>query len=96
MKRLQLFCLFFFAAIAGSAQTPALTVVSNKPAVRHDTSKRLSPDEDDDDEEGAVERVDGMRVGRGVLGRWPFDTTGAMEKAAAVEQSWTGSRPAPA
>src|SRR6202012_1014428 len=85
-----LFCLFCFAAIAAGAQTPALTVVSNKPAARHDTSKRLSPDEDDEEEEGSVQRVGGMRTGRGVLGHWPFDTTGATEKAAAVEQTWKG------
>ena len=102
-------CLFAatLASFAGSAQSPSLTLTGNHPAARHDrsqplstqisadTSKRLSPD-DDDEEAQTAERLDGFKVGRGVLGRWRFDTAGAMTKAAAVEQTWTGSRPAPA
>lgn len=91
-----IFCFALVAAGTARAQTPALKVVSNNPAVRHDTSSRLSPDDDDDDDAGITRRVDGFRTGRGVMGRWRFDTTGAMAGAAAIEQTHQGSRPAPA
>ena len=108
MKQPLIFCFALVAAGAAHGQTPALTVVSSNPAVRHDksqplsaqfaadTSKRLSPDDDDDDDGGVTPRVDGFRTGHGVTGRWSFDTAGAMIKAAAIEQTHQGSRPAPA
>lgn len=105
MKRLLFTSVVLLAAGQVRSQTPmpTLTGIHSNAAVKHDTSarlvadtvQRLSPDEEDDVEEGNDSGYIGIsKVGRGIsqleghVGK-PWDP------ARSVEQTWFGSRPAP-
>ena len=106
----RLLFLFALALAAGQVRSqdnqPALAGLHSNKAVKHDvspplsagiaadTGRRLSPDEDDDDEEGRIEG----RTGRSKMGIGLHTEEGRRMNtavAAAVEQVWFGSRPAP-
>ena len=79
---------------------PVLTTIHSNKAVKHDISaplsdQRLSPDDDNDDDEGK----DSGRIGPSRIGRGISQLEGRIGKpwnsAVSIEQTWFGSRPAP-
>ena len=96
-----------FVAVRAQDSGIAVSASHSNPAVRHDrssslttvlssdTAKRLSPDEDDDEEQAGAS--DGKRFGKGTAEYNREHHWHAPDSLAgkAIEQTWHGSRPAP-
>jgi hypothetical protein len=114
MKRFVILLLVSLGAFSARAQdsltaAPTASMISNRPAARHDrsssllpavaadTGKRLSPGEDEDEDEEHAVGPGGMRFAKGTA---EYDREHPHHSAngatsSAVEQTWPGSRPAP-